>query len=93
MNTASCIILTFKEWTNWVTFGLLRNSQRIRAYTGTQKSFNDLLGITPDITHLEDNEFIVAKLRDSFIIRDVFGLIFIYGRKLSYKDTWYKQLY
>ena len=66
MNTASCIILTFKEWTNWVTFGLLRNSQRIRAYTGTQKSFNDLLGITPDITHLEDNEFIVAKLRDSY---------------------------
>ena len=66
MNTASCIILTFKEWTNWVTFGLLRNSQRIRAYTGTQKSFNDLLGITPDITHLEDNEFIVAKLHDSY---------------------------
>ena len=66
MNTASCIILTFKEWTNWVTFGLLRNSQRIRAYTGTQNSFNDLLGITPDITHLEDNEFIVAKLRDSY---------------------------
>ena len=66
MNTASCIILTFKEWTNWVTFGLLRNSQRIRAYTGTQNSFNDLLGITPDITHLEDNEFIVAKLHDSY---------------------------
>ena len=59
MNTASCIILTFKEWTNWVTFGLLRNSQRIRAYTGTQKSFNDLLGITPDITHLEDNSLLL----------------------------------
>lgn len=66
MNTTNCIILTLKEWTNWVGFGLLRNSQRIRAYTGTQKSFNDLLGITPDITHLEDNEFIFAKLHDSY---------------------------
>lgn len=60
------IVLTFKEWTNWVEYGFLRKSQRMSIYTGTQESFNNLFDVVPDITHLEDHEFVFAKIVDDY---------------------------
>lgn len=61
------IVLSFKEWNNWIAQGLLKiHSSRIQPYLNTQQSFFNLMNTAADITHLDDNEYILAKLSKSY---------------------------
>ena len=61
------IVLSFKEWSNWVAQSALRfHSARIQPYLNTQQSFFNLMNSAPDITHLDDNEYILAALSKSY---------------------------
>lgn len=61
------IVLSFKEWNNWIAQGLLKiHSSRIQPYLNTQQSFFHLMNTAADITHLDDNEYILAKLSKSY---------------------------
>lgn len=74
MNQDNFIVLTYKEWTNWVEYGHLKiNIHRIKRYIGNFESFQDLLSVAPDITFSEDNEFIITRLIDNYFIH-IFSL-------------------
>jgi len=61
------IVLSFKEWNNWIAQGLLKiHSSRIQPYLNTQQSFFNLMNTAADITHLDDNEYILAELSKSY---------------------------
>lgn len=61
------IVLSFKEWSNWVAQSALKfHSARIQPYLNTQQSFFNLMNSAPDITHLDDNEYILAALSKSY---------------------------
>ncbi|MGA6877442.1 hypothetical protein [Acinetobacter sp. AND/436] len=61
------IVLSFKEWSNWVAQGTLRfHSARIQPYLNTQQSFFNLMNSAADINHLDDNEYILAALSKSY---------------------------
>ena len=63
------IVLSFKEWNNWVSQGLLKiHSSRIQPYLSShsEHSFFNLMNTAADITHLDDNEYILASLSKSY---------------------------
>jgi len=61
------IVLSFKEWNNWISQGLLKiHSSRIQPYQNSKHSFFNLMNTAADITHLDDNEYILVKLSKSY---------------------------
>lgn len=61
------IVLSFKEWNNWISQGLLKiHSFRIQPCQNSKHSFFNLMNTAADITHLDDNEYILAKLSKSY---------------------------
>lgn len=63
------IVLSFKEWNNWVSQGLLKiHSSRIQPYlnSNSKHSFFNLMNTAADITHLDDNEYILSALSKSY---------------------------
>ena len=61
------IVLSFKEWNNWIAQGLLKiHNYRIQPYLNSKHSFFNLMNTGADITHLDDNEYILAVLSKSY---------------------------
>lgn len=67
MNKNYNIVLSFKEWNNWIDQGYLRvNLARIQPYVGSKQSFYQLMNSSADISHLDDNEYIIASLSKKY---------------------------
>lgn len=67
MNKGSYIIITFKEWANWIEYSLLRaDLNRVKIYNGTPTSMQNVFSAAPDITFIEDNEFVVVSLANNY---------------------------
>lgn len=67
MNKNYNIVLSFKEWNNWIDQGYLRvNLARIQPYAGSKQSFYQLMNSSADISHLDDNEYIIASLSKKY---------------------------
>ena len=72
------IVLSFKEWNNWISQGLLKiHSFRIQPCQNSKHSFFNLMNTAADITHLDDNEYILAKLSKSYSSSILFSLKYI----------------
>lgn len=64
-----CILITHKEWLDWLAFGYLRTSpSRISYFDGTGASFEQLLShSTISISSLDEEDgFLIAKLVDDY---------------------------
>ena len=67
MNKGCYITITFKEWANWIEYSLLRaDLNRVKIYNGTPTSMQNVFSAAPDITFIEDNEFVVASLANDY---------------------------
>lgn len=61
------IVLSFKEWNNFVSQSFLKiNAVRIQPLLSSKQSFFNLMNSAADITYVEDNEYILALLSNDY---------------------------
>lgn len=67
MKNSNCIIITQKEWLNWLAFGYLRVSpSRISYFDNTESSFDILMSYSVDNALDEEDAYLLASLVDEY---------------------------
>ena len=67
MKNSNCIIITQKEWLNWLAFGYLRVSpSRISYFDNTESSFDILMSYSVDNVLDEEDAYLLASLVDDY---------------------------
>ena len=67
MKNSNCIIITQKEWLNWLAFGYLRVSpSRISYFDNTESSFDILMSYSVDNALDEEDAYLLASLVDDY---------------------------
>lgn len=67
MKNSNCIIITQKEWLNWLAFGYLRISQsRISYFDNTESGFDKLMSYSVDNAIDEEDAYLIASLVNDY---------------------------
>tara|TARA_R110002020_G_scaffold190745_1_gene390351 strand:+ start:2082 stop:4076 length:1995 start_codon:yes stop_codon:yes gene_type:complete len=67
MKNSNCIIITQKEWLNWLAFGYLRVSpSRISYFDNTESSFDILMSYSVDNALNEEDAYLLASLVNDY---------------------------
>ena len=67
MKNSNCIIITQKEWLNWLAFGYLRISpSRISYFDTSESSFNILMSHSVDHALDEEDAYLIASLVNDY---------------------------
>lgn len=67
MKNSNCIIITQKEWLNWLAFGYLRISQsRISYFDNTESGFDKLMSYSVDNALDEEDAYLLASLVNDY---------------------------
>ena len=67
MKNSNCIIITQKEWLNWLAFGYLRASpSRISYFDNTESSFDILMSYSVDNALNEEDAYLLASLVNDY---------------------------
>ena len=72
MENSNCIIITHKEWLNWLAFGYLRvSTSRISYFDGSESSFEILMSYSVDNALDEEDAYLLASLVDEYSSKDL----------------------
>ncbi|MGP5225978.1 hypothetical protein [Psychrobacter aquimaris] len=67
MKNSNCIIITQKEWLNWLAFGYLRASpSRISYFDNTESGFDKLMSYSVDNALNEEDAYLLASLVNDY---------------------------
>lgn len=67
MKNSNCIIITQKEWLNWLAFGYLRISpSRISYFDNTESGFDKLMSYSVDNALDEEDAYLIASLVNDY---------------------------
>lgn len=73
MENSNCIIITQKEWLNWLAFGYLRVSPfRISYFDNTESSFDKLMSHSVDNALDEEDAYLIASLVNDYSCKELY---------------------
>ena len=73
MKNSNCIIITQKEWLNWLAFGYLRISpSRISYFDNTESGFDKLMSLSVDHALDEEDAYLIASLVNDYSCKELY---------------------